>query len=178
MSGLVPAYEMQAAVRGAWTTDPDLWGAVPRVGNARWNNVRIVAGSIGYRLPTEAQWEFAAKGGSSPAAGFTFAGSNNANDVVWHNANSGRSTREVGRLQGNCLGLYDMSGLVWEWIWDWRGAYTSESKTDPEGPTSGSFRVIRGGSWDSSASSARSVGRGSSNPGAQSHNFGFRLARP
>ena len=176
--GLTPAYEIQAAAGGAWTADPDLWGEIPAASTARWNNVRIIAGSTGYRLPTEAQWEFAAKGGASPASGFTFAGSNNANAVTWHSGNSGGRTREVGLLQANCLGLHDMSGNVWEWVWDRWGGYTSAIKTDPAGPASGSFRVVRGGSWSDTALSSRSVLRSSSRPGVRFNNLGFRLVRP
>jgi len=178
MSGLTPAYEMQAAVGGEWTADPDLWGAIPAASTARWNNVRIVAGSTGYRLPTEAQWEFAAKGGARPGGNFTFAGSNTADDVTWHSGNSGSKTREVGLLQGNCLGLYDMSGNVWEWVWDWWGVYTGEPKTDPVGPDTGSLRVGRGGSWIFAASDSRSVSRSGTFPNIRYVNVGFRLVRP
>jgi len=183
MSGLTPAYAMPAAVGGAWTADPDLWGAIPDWGSplpvtARWNNVWIVPGSTGYRLPTEAQWEFAAKGGANPSGNFTFAGSNNANAVTWHNGNSGGRTREVGRLDPNCLGFYDMSGNVWEWVWDRWGDYTSEPKEDPVGPDTGTGRVLRGGSWSAMASDSRSVNRFFSSPGNRNGSIGFRLARP
>ena len=127
------------------------------------------------RLPTSAEWEFAAKGGANPTGDFTFAGSNNANDVAWHNANSGM-TREVGLLQANCLGIHDMSGNVFEWVWDWWENYTSES-TDPGSPI-GSARVARGGSWLVAASNSRSVHQGYAGPGFRNGAIGFRLARP
>jgi len=182
MSGLTPAYEMQTeADSTVWSTDPALWGAIPTnlfdPIRTRWDSVRIVAGSTGYRLPTGEQWEFAAKGGANPTGNFTFAGSNNANDVAWHNVNSG-ITREVGQLQANCLGIHDMSGNVWEWIWDWLDGYTNESKTDPAGASSVSFRMIRGGSFTSSADGIRSVAWGVIPPSSRAGHMGFRLVRP
>ncbi|MCL2411516.1 MAG: SUMF1/EgtB/PvdO family nonheme iron enzyme [Treponema sp.] len=178
LEGLSPAYEMQTEVNpDIWSTDTNTWGAVPTFGDPRWDAVRIVVGSTGYRLPTEAQWEFAAKGGNTGET-FTFAGSNNANEVAWHFGNSGNITREVGRLAPNGLGIYDMSGNVWEWVWDWWGSYTSDHKTDPTGPSSGSFRVLRGGSWDFDAVNTRSVNRSNTDPDAWVNFIGFRLARP
>ena len=104
--GLTPAYEIQCVTNGAWTTDPVRWGTVPTSSNNRWNNVRMIPGSTGYRLPTEAQWEFAAKARSNVASGtgFQFSGSNTATAVAWHSVNSGNSTRQVGLLQANGLG--------------------------------------------------------------------------
>jgi formylglycine-generating enzyme required for sulfatase activity len=150
---------------------------IPASNNAQWNNVQIVPGSNGYRLPTEAQWEFAAKGGQAQSP-FTFSGSNNAAAVAWHNANSGRMTRAVGGLAANVLGIHDMSGNVWEWVWDWHGAYPGTAQTDPTGVSSGSYRVIRGGSWHSTAVSARSVDRNNFNPAFRAGTVGFRVSRP
>jgi len=178
--GFTPAYEIQCVTNGEWTTDPARWGAVPTTSNARWNAVRVVAGSTGYRLPTEAQWEFAAKARSNVASGsgFQFSGSNTATDVAWHSANSGSSTRQVGLLQANGLGIHDMSGNVWEWCWDWFGYYTAGAKTDPTGAVFGTFRVMRGGPWSSSAVFSRSVYRSDSVPFNRFSNFGFRVVRP
>ena len=170
--GLTPAYSIFG------TTNPDHWGSVPTTQNTTWDAVLIISGSTGYRLPTEAQWEFAAKGGVGTPGSFTYAGGNNADTVAWHYGNSGSRTYEVGKKDPNGLGLYDMSGNVWEWCWDYYGSYTSEEKTDPTGASSGSNRVIRGGSWDSLAHSTCSVDRGSSYPYYRSNNFGFRLLRP
>jgi len=139
--------------------------------------VSIVPGATGYRLPTEAQWEFAAKGGIHPGD-FTFSGSDDPDEVAWHRDNSGGRTREVGGLAPNALGLYDMSGNVWEWVWDWWGAYTSKDKTDPTGASSGSDRVICGGCWDVSAGFAHSVLRYFDYPSYRLNVLGFRLARP
>ena len=100
--------------------------------------------SINFRLPTEAEWEFAARGGKK-SNGYRYAGSNNANDVAWYLSNSGMTTHAVGSLAPNELGLYDMSGNVWELCSDWYGDFTSASQTNPTGPASGTYRVQRGG---------------------------------
>ena len=177
--GLIPAYELPNQWPGAtsWSNDPDTWGAVPTIPSERWDNVRIVPGSTGYRLPTEAQWEFAAKGGNDQRP-YTFAGNNAATEVGWIHDNSGSSPRMVGRLPANSLGLHDMTGNAWEWVWDWFGGYTALPPTDPVGASSGSDRVVRGGGWGSGANVARSVFRGIGNPIDRGSGFGFRVARP
>ena len=176
--GLTPAYEIQTENNaGIWSTDPETWGTVPGSNDARWNAVRVVRGSNGYRLPTEAQWEYAAKGGNNGES-FTFAGGNTVNDVAWHSGNSINRTREVGRLTPNGLGIYDMSGNVWEWCWDRMGEYTRSAKTNPTGPSSGEGRVVRGGSWTNSSLIVRSVYRFNSWPDHGWSHRGFWVARP
>ena len=184
MSGLTPAYEIISVINpGVWTANPDEWGPVPSRRDSRWDNVRIVPGSTGYRLPTEAQWEFAAKGGID-SRNFAFAGSNNPNEVAWHAGNrwdgqrGGDMIRTVGLLQANELGLYDMSGLVWEHVWDWFGPYTAEPRTDPLGLPTGSDRVIRGGSWANPPVSAATIARHFLIPSYRWDFFGFRVVRP
>lgn len=127
-----------------------------------------------FRMPTEAEWEFAARGGTK-SKGYTYAGSNTIGDVAWYTENSGSKTHPVGQKQANELGLYDMSGNVWEWCADWYGSYTSGAQTDPTGPATGSPRVSRGGSWYDNAACCRSAYRGNHSPGTRS-NVGFRLA--
>jgi len=132
----------------------------------------------GYRLPTEAQWEYAAKGGNGTPGNYTYSWSNTVGDVAWYWENSNSITHEVGKKQPNGLGIYDMSGNVWEWCWDWYGSYSSGAQTDPQGAASGDFRVVRGGSWYDVASSTRSVLRSYDNPYGRRYDVGFRLVRP
>ena len=128
-----------------------------------------------FRLPTEAEWEFAARGGNS-SNGYKYAGSNSLGNVAWYTDNSGKETHPVGQKSPNELGLYDMSGNVWEWCQDWFGSYSSSSQTDPTGPSNGSYRVGRGGSWDYGAGYCRSSDRCGYAPSFSFSYLGLRLA--
>ena len=127
-----------------------------------------------FRLPTEAEWEYAARGGNR-SKGYKYSGSNSIDDVAWYQDNSGIKTHPVGTKSPNELGLYDMSGNVLEWCQDWYGRYGSGSQTDPQGPSSGDTRVFRGGGWNFYARLCRVSYRYSYFPSRRGYNLGFRL---
>jgi formylglycine-generating enzyme required for sulfatase activity len=142
------------------------------------NNITCNWNANGYRLPTEAEWEYAAKGGNRDSMVYEYSGSNSAGAVAWYTDNSGGSTHPVGTKAPNSLGLYDMSGNVWEWCWDWHAnSYPSGAQTDPRGASSGSNRVGRGGGWIGSAWNVRSAYRHYGTPSARNGYLGFRLVR-
>lgn len=133
----------------------------------------------GYRLPTEGEFEFASRGGTK-ALGFIYSGSNGLAVVGWFNSNSGDETHPVALKQVNELGLYDMSGNVWEWTWDWYGAFSASAQTDPRGPPSGKNRIVRGGSFSQADYFCRVTFRAYFNPGTGPGSFyfiGFRCVR-
>ena len=174
--GLTPCYTIKSS------TDPALWGTSPTSIYAEdfddWKSVTCNFDADGYRLPTEAEWEYAARGGQTGITdgswNYDYSGSNTLDDVAWYSGNSG-GTHEVGKKQANALGLYDMSGNVWEWCWDRYGSsngYPSGTE-DPAGPDTGSERVIRGGSWSYFASNCN-VSYRDDNGGS---GRGFRLVR-
>ena len=126
-----------------------------------------------YRLPTETEWEFAARGGKK-SKGYKYSGSNNPDEVAWYKKNI---THPVGTKLSNELGIYDMSGNIFEWCSDWFDTYESNEQTNPQGPSLGSGRVIRGGAWCSNARNARVSYRSSWYPDYRRSDLGFRLAR-
>ena len=128
-----------------------------------------------FHLPTEAQWEYAARGGSR-SRGYKYSGSNDLGSVAWYTDYSGSKTHPVKTKSPNELGLYDMSGNVWEWCSDWKGSYSSGSQTNPTGASSGSYRVFRGGSWGDDAWRCRVSGRDNDTPSYRGYNLGLRLA--
>ena len=128
-----------------------------------------------FRLPTEAEWEFAARGGNK-SRGFKYSGSNTIDDVAWYDDNSADKTHPVATKAPNELGIYDMTGNVWEWCSDRYGSYSSSSQYNPTGPNSGSDRVYRGGCWDYGAWSCRVSNRINRDPTDPSSFLGLRLA--
>ena len=138
----------------------------------------------GYRLPTEAEWEYAAKAGTS--TDFYNGSLTNTNctpidanldNIAWYCGNANNTTHPVGQKQANAFGLYDMSGNVWEWCWDWYSSYSSTAVTDPTGASTGSDRVYRGGSWNRNALNCRSAYRSFNTPSNDFNRMGFRLVR-
>ena len=128
-----------------------------------------------FRLPTEAEWEYAARGGNM-SQGYKYSGSNEIGDVAWYDNNSGNKTHSVATKAPNELGIYDMSGNLWEWCSDWYGSYSSSAQTNPTGPDSGSNRIIRGGSWGHDLLDCRVAIRGAIGQTSRSIGFGLRLA--
>ena len=175
-------YEVtQALWRAVMGSNPSYFkGDNLPVESVSWNDCQTFINRLNsytgrnFRLPTEAEWEFAARGGNYSRR-YKYSGSNDIGDVAWNTDNSGDRTHPVGTKQTNELGLYDMSGNVWEWCSDWYGSYSSYSQSNPTGATSGSGRVNRGGSWIFDAWYCRASIRFGHAPGFSSSNLGLRL---
>jgi len=153
------------------------------VENVSWEDAQAFISKLNamtgrkYRLPTEAEWEYAARGGAE-SKGYMYSGGNNIGDVAWYKDNSGNKTNSVGAKTPNELGIYDMSGNMWEWIGDWYAyeTYKSSGETNPKGPGSGTNRVRRGGGWNGEARLCRVSHRYYAAPSDRSGYLGFRIA--
>jgi len=168
--GLTPVYTISGS------TNPADWGAVPTSDNSTWNAAICNWSANGYRLPTEAEWEYAARGATN-TPDYLYSGSNDINSVAWYDSNSGAATHHVGTKSPNGLGIYDMSGNLWEWCWDWYSYYSSSPSNNPTGPASGSYRLLRGGYWYNNATNCRVANRYDYDPYLSLNFFGFRLCR-
>ncbi len=168
--GLTPCYNVEGI--SDWA-NINIYQNVPKADNAVWNNVTCNFSANGYRLPTEAEWEWAARGGGN----YTYAGSDNVDEVAWYETNSGNKLHEVKQKKANAYGLYDMSGNVMEWCWDWYSGSIS-SNTPATGPASGSYRLLRGGDYYNGAYWSGVSVRDCKVPYFSGHSgLGFRLVR-
>lgn len=168
--GLIPCYTYQN-----YGSNPDDWA--PFIQNHTFNEEYITCNfnASGYRLPTEMEWMFAAKGGNQ-SENYTYCGSNNLDEVGWYSDNA-TSHCSVGLKQANELGIYDMSGNVWEWCWDYYAPYPNTPQVNPTGPVTGTVRMIRGGSFADNSNATTNFARASMNYATRAWVLGFRLVR-
>lgn len=131
----------------------------------------------GYRLPTEAEWEYAARSGGKEEKWAGTSSEGNLGEYAWYEKNSTRQTSPVGQKRPNGIGLFDMSGNVWEWCEDWydKDYYSRRVRDNPKGPDSGRLRVVRGGSWPYDPRNVRASNRNGGEPWLPQNNYGFRL---
>ena len=175
--GLTPCYSINDS------PNPEDWGDVPTSSNGTWNSVECNWNANGYRLPTEAEWEYAARAGDNTVDSLTYSGTSDVNELekyAWYYDNSDYTTHEVGKKEANVFGLYDMSGNVWEWCWN---CFTSEydenteGGSDPTGASAGSSRVSRGGGWNGSSDGCGVSYRDYYFPYHRLSSLGFRVVR-
>ena len=182
LEGLTPVYSINNI------TNPDQWGEIPTSENKEWNSIHVNWNANGYRLPTEMEWLWAAMGGDKidkdkiNKNGYrkVFSGENNYNskdDYAWCRENSDRKTHIMGSKKPNALGIYDMTGNVWEWNWDWYGNYPNGYLDNYKGPSTGNERLLHGGSWLNGDDRCNNNFRLGHNPDFVYGNIGIRLVR-
>ncbi len=175
LDGLTPAYSIDGV------TDPEKWGQIPEDSDsdtlAKYNSIQWNKNADGYRLPTEAEWEFAALGGNGSDHQSIYAGIDNLDTVAWNVNNSSICTHEIAKLSPNSLGLFDMNGNIDEWCWDIYGDFNPQDEIDPDGAETGNFRVKKGGAYYSTNSASTIVSRNQNLPYRRTSGFGLRLAR-
>ena len=182
--GLTPCYSIDGS------TVPDEWGPVPTSETATWDAVECNWNANGYRLPTEAEWEYAARAGDNTVDSLIWSGTSDENELgkyAWYHTNSRSETHIVGTKKANAFDLYDMSGNVWEWCWnrfisrydETEGNYDTETEggSDPTGSSTGSRRVNRGGGWCYDLEDCTVFYRGWNSPSFRYDNHGFRVVR-
>lgn len=158
----------------------DFTGSRKPVENVSWDDCQKFISKLNsltgkhFRLPTEAEWEYASRGGNKSQC-YVYSGSNNLDDVAWYADNSNDVTHDVGTKQGNELGIFDMSGNVLEWCSDWYGDYSDKAKRNPRGAKKGLYRVVRGGSWLNKVDHCRSSYRNCMSSDERNANLGFRI---
>ena len=173
---LTPCYSIKDS------TNPEEWGDVPTSSDSTWNAVICNWNANGYRLPTEAEWEYAARAGDKTVDSLRYSGTsaeNKLGEYAWYSSNSNSTTHEVGTKSPNAFGLYDMSGNIYEWCWNWKtSSYDTQTEggSNPTGASSGSSRVCRGGYWNDKSDNCAVSYRGSSRPFSRGAN-GFRVVR-
>ncbi len=165
--GLTPCYAIDKQRKDPNNKDP--------YDDIKWT-VTCNFSAAGYRLPTEAEWEYAARGGQL-GKGYAFSGGSDPDKVAWHYNNTEKELQPVGQKAPNELGIYDMSGNAWEWCWDWYGEYPAKTVTDPAGVSSGDSRVMRGGGCGHYPAEARCINRDWNSPIGWVEYISFRLVR-
>ncbi len=162
------------------STDPAAWGAIPTLIDSTWETVKCDFTADGYRLPTEAEWEYAARAGDTSVNELTWSGTkieSSLRDYAWYRDSAKAKTHEVKKKTANKWGLYDMSGNVYEWCWDRYSAYASEAQTEPTGGASNSNRISRGGCFFNNSSYCAVSYRDFISPNFQDKSIGFRVCR-